>query len=120
LAHVSDHADEVVGTIAFAWHSVDAPTIALQAERRSGPTRSPAAVIGQTAGAVAGDGYEQAVHAATVGSSEIFVPTFGSEAWSRPSSGQVFFRVAHCRGRGLVGDRRDASAPVYRRHPCRR
>ena len=40
---------------------------------------------------VASDGYEQAVPAAAVGSSEIYKPTFGSEAWSRPSSGQDFF-----------------------------
>jgi len=40
---------------------------------------------------VASDGYEQAVPAAAVGSSEIYKPTVGSEAWSRPSSGQDFF-----------------------------
>ena len=32
----------------------------------------------------------------------------------------VLFRVAPGRGGDLVGDRRDASARVWRRHPCRR
>lgn len=84
LCHVSDNAHEVVGTIAFAYHSVDAPTIALQTEPNSPDRRGAAPVISQTVKAVLGDGYEQTVPAAAVDSSEIFAPTFGSEAGQDP------------------------------------
>jgi hypothetical protein len=57
--HVSDHADEVDGTIAFASRGVDGPAIALQANRNSGPTRSSPAIITRGSRAVAVDGYEQ-------------------------------------------------------------